>query len=169
MEKVFLRGQEIPMISGYIRQIFGIPPPPWGNDDYEKLTSMPVDKPCYEIGCVTWAPPKEADVMVDSSAKFNDTPVESSKARRKHSTSDGSSLNPIAHLNRIMNSLKSNDCPNKQRSDMIMKMLAGGNLGPEELDTSEEEIDGLDDKEKGEEQVGSTENEEADNDSFHST
>ncbi|MED6112028.1 hypothetical protein PIB30_057867 [Stylosanthes scabra] len=83
--------------------------------------------------------PEEAEVIVEPSAKvniislgikFKDMVRESSKARHKHSTSDNSSSNPIALLNRIMNNLKSNGRRNKQQSDMIMKMLAGGNSEP---------------------------------------
>ncbi|MED6115215.1 hypothetical protein PIB30_088153 [Stylosanthes scabra] len=70
--------------------------------------------------------------VIPRGIKFKDTPAESSKVHRKHSTSDGSSSNPVALFykklacveTRIINQLKR----------------------PEELDTSEEETDGLDDK-----------------------
>ncbi|MED6181807.1 hypothetical protein PIB30_022836 [Stylosanthes scabra] len=111
--------------------------------------------------------PEETEVMVDPSAKvkviprevkFKNTHAESSKVRHKRSTSDGLFSNPIALLwkeitsmeTRLMNRLKSNGCRHKRRCDRTMKMLAGENLGPKELDTSKEEIDGLDDKESGE-------------------
>ncbi|MED6139494.1 hypothetical protein PIB30_084394 [Stylosanthes scabra] len=43
MKKVFLRGQEIPLKPGDIRQILGIPPAK-GTDDYGKLISTPAER-----------------------------------------------------------------------------------------------------------------------------
>ncbi|MED6115216.1 hypothetical protein PIB30_088154 [Stylosanthes scabra] len=131
--------------------------------------------------------PEETEVMMDPSVrvkviphgiKFKDTPVESSKVHRKHSTSDGSSSNPVALFykklacveTRIINQLKCNDRRNKRWYDRIMKMLEEKNPGPEELDISEEETDGLDDKGSDEEEAGSAKNEEEEEQaSSHST
>ncbi|MED6117217.1 hypothetical protein PIB30_107967, partial [Stylosanthes scabra] len=116
--------------------------------------------------------------VIPRGVKFKDTPAESSKARRKHSTCDGSSSNPIALFykeltcmeTRLMNQLKRNDRHNKRRYDMIMKKLDGKDPGPGEPDTSEEETDGLDEFESDEEEAGSAESEEEEEqDSSHST
>ncbi|KAL4396794.1 hypothetical protein AHAS_Ahas01G0127500 [Arachis hypogaea] len=51
----------------------------------------------------------------------------------------------------IIRYLASNDHHNKQRSKWIMKMLKVQNPGPEELDTSDKEIEGPTDQESREE------------------
>ncbi|MED6139497.1 hypothetical protein PIB30_084397, partial [Stylosanthes scabra] len=138
---------------------------------------LPFPSPVMKLAAKDGIYPEETEVMMDPSirvkviprgVKFKDIPTESSKVRRKHSTFDGLSSNPIALFykkltcveTRIMNQLKSDDCRNKRRYDRIMKMMEEKNLGPEEPNTSEEESDGLDDKGSDEEEAGSAENEE---------
>ncbi|QHO15812.1 uncharacterized protein [Arachis hypogaea] len=112
--------------------------------------------------------PDEGELMIETSEhakviphgiKFKGEAAESSRPWRRHSTTEGSSLNPMAAVwqrlteieTRTMNRLASNEHRNKQRYGQLMVMAKGQDPGPEEPDTPEEEVEQPTDHESGEE------------------